>query len=98
MSEDFWIVDTEFVTGGPYISFTVLDGCTKVPARISDTTLAVLDGNYGKGRLWGVVFERDITTIRDVFNEHRERIRETALKVRRASPHREVIEIWSTDL
>lgn len=46
----------------------------------------------------GSGFERDLTTIRDVFNEHRERIRKTALKVRRASPHREVIEIWSTDL
>jgi len=73
MDEKFQVVDPEFKTTGDYVSFTIVDGDRRVPARISRTALAVLD--QGNNNEPAAVFER-----------HMETIRSAAYKMRRVNP------------
>lgn len=85
MEDSFQITEVSDVTTGDYISFVIADRDGTVPARISGTAIGILAGQDQ--------FARRL----DVFNVHREKIREAAYKSRRANPTLAMILLGAND-
>lgn len=84
MDEKFQVVEPVFKTTGDYVSFTIVDGDGRVPARISRSALAVLDqGNNNEPAA--------------VFEAHMETIRSAAYKMRRVNPTLAMIFLATND-
>ncbi|MFS8931313.1 GTP pyrophosphokinase [Cupriavidus taiwanensis] len=86
------LIDERFKITGPirhstgdFLSFTIVDGETKIPGRISGTALAILD--------------RDKSTVDPVgvYQDHLGRIRQEAFKMRRVNPSLDVIVLGSNN-
>jgi len=82
MDDSFQISDPAAETTGDFLVFTIIDGESRVPARISRTALAIFDVNRtGDDRA--------------VFAANKERIRGAAYEMRRVNPHLDLIALGS---